>query len=214
MLEGVAEHQLGNQEINRKRKRAERSVKPRKRVKNAQDITSSTEQMAEDSQAVNVDSSPAAPPAESGVSSESAARAPSVLQHISVGINQCTKDLEGVAKMFRDGTSAPSPDHATRESSPRIVLVCRGDVDPPLLIAHLPALVAACNSTRHQLSDAAITWLVPLSKGSESSLAAAMGLRRVSVMVVKVHILSKHASRFLIRFSRVQHLALPNSARF
>ena len=182
-LEGVAEFQMDAQERQKKRKHAEKPEKSRKRAKRLQE-TPGTEQAAQATQA-EVDDAEDEPPI---APEEPAAQPPPILQHVIVGINECTKDLEGMARAFRETLPAQVSDHSTpkRDSCPRIVLVCRGDVDPPILIGHIPSLVAACNSARHRLSDAAVTWLVPLSKGSESSLAAAMGLRRTSVMVIKV----------------------------
>lgn len=114
--------------------------------------------------------------------------APPVLGHITVGINEVTKELEALARQHREilAEKAPSAVHSLDVSSARLILVCREDVDPPVLIGHIPHLVAACNSTRHRLTGGSPIWLVPLAKGSESSLAAAMGLRRAAVIAIKV----------------------------
>ncbi|KAG9081575.1 hypothetical protein FRC06_005503, partial [Ceratobasidium sp. 370] len=62
---------------------------------------------------------------------------PPLLKHCTFGVNEVTKRLEALAK--------PTPTdggHSTPRPRLRAVLVCRSDVDPPLLIAHFPILVA------------------------------------------------------------------------
>ncbi|QRV84026.1 ribonuclease P protein subunit p30 [Ceratobasidium sp. AG-Ba] len=83
--------------------------------------------------------------------------------------------------------------HCTFESHPtpkprlRAVLVCRSDVDPPLLIAHFPILVATCNSSLPgDSSDDKFVKLVTLPMRAEHSLAEVTGLRRVAVMALDV----------------------------
>lgn len=126
------------------------------------------------------------------VEGTSIADKPPVLDHFTFGINEVTRLLEDTSKSSRrrvivDETG--TAEQPNRQFS-GLVLVCRGDVDPPILISHLPYLVAACNSahshsgTTSQPTDQ--IWLVPLSKGAEISLTHAMGLRRVSVMAVDV----------------------------
>lgn len=66
----------------------------------------------------------------------------------------------------------------------RIVLVCRADIDPPLLVSHIPHLVAACNSATTD-PDMRVK-LVTLPKGAENTLAHAMGLRRAAVLAFDV----------------------------
>jgi len=63
----------------------------------------------------------------------------------------------------------------------KVVFVCRADIDPPILIEHLPRLVSTCNSSPKQAN---FVKLVPLPRGSELTLAAAMGLRRVAVFAL------------------------------
>ena len=117
--------------------------------------------------------------------------APPIIPHLIMGINRVTRRLEGQARAYRqtltatktitdDGTSQPPP------SGPiSVVFVCRADVDPPLLISHLPTLIASCNSSRKALTDPNSyppIKLVPVPKGSESLLAEATGLRRLAVL--------------------------------
>jgi ribonuclease P/MRP protein subunit POP3 len=123
---------------------------------------------------------------------------PPIIPHLILGINQVTKRLEHQARAYRqtlsaaetitdDGTSQPPP------SGPiSVVFVCRADVDPPLLISHLPTLIASCNSSRNASTDP-ISYppvkLVPVPKGSEPLLADAAGLRRLAVLALDVIVL-------------------------
>ncbi|KAG8742934.1 hypothetical protein FRC10_000722 [Ceratobasidium sp. 414] len=103
---------------------------------------------------------------------------PPLLKHCTFGINEVTKRLEALAK--------PTPtDEGHQAPRPRLkaVLVCRSDVDPPLLIAHFPILVATCNSSLPaDSSDDKFVKLVALPMRAEHSLAEVTGLRRVAAM--------------------------------
>jgi ribonuclease P/MRP protein subunit POP3 len=127
---------------------------------------------------------------------------PPIISHLILGINQVTKRLERQARAYRqtlDVTNTPA-DNGTPEPPPSrlisIVFVCRADVDPPLLISHLPTLVASCNSSRNSLTNPEShppIKLVPVPKGSESLLADATGLRRLAVLALDV-IVSSHSA--------------------
>ncbi|KAG6910504.1 hypothetical protein DXG01_009923 [Tephrocybe rancida] len=95
------------------------------------------------------------------------------------GINEVTKRLE---KQGRDQrvtlVSTSEPTNVPSPSPLRLILVCRADVNPPILVDHLPHLVAAYNSLR---PDEPIR-LVPLPAGSELQLSQAIGLRRAAVL--------------------------------
>ena len=134
--------------------------------------------------------------------------APPIFSHLTVGINEVTKRLESQANSCRVRSSirAPSIPEAAEEAAPAPkaerpslthVFVCRADVDPPLLIAHLPELVAACNipsptpSQRHTPIQ-----LIPLPKHAEYTLTEVIGLRRVSVLAFDVR--SPAHAEFLI----------------
>lgn len=107
---------------------------------------------------------------------------PLILKHCTFGINQVAKRLEGQAN---PGIIAEV--HATPRPRLRVVIACRADVDPPLLIAHFPILVAACNSALAAgSSDDTHVKLVTLPMGAEHSLAEITGLRRVAVMALDV----------------------------
>jgi ribonuclease P/MRP protein subunit POP3 len=112
---------------------------------------------------------------------------PPVLQHLTIGINEVTRKLESQIKSSRQTVIISDKCTVSSEYSqqPRIkvIFVCRADIDPPILVDHLPHLVSACNSLRKP-SD--FVKLVPLPKGAELTLAAALGLRRAAVIAVDV----------------------------
>ena len=128
---------------------------------------------------------------------------PQITPHLILGINQVTKRLEHQARAYRQTLSATKTltDNGTYEPPPSrpisIVFVCRADVDPPLLISHLPTLIASCNSSRNSLKDPEShppIKLVPVPKGSESLLADATGLRRLAVLALDVIVLFHSAA--------------------
>jgi hypothetical protein len=99
-----------------------------------------------------------------------------------------------------------------------LVFVCKPDINPPSLVAHLPTMTAAANGVNEALSqsdsaattgDAIDTWLdmatmkktvflIPLDLGAEKELAAALGLRRVATLGVSVRLLSLSTHTVLI----------------
>ncbi|KAG8770650.1 hypothetical protein FRC12_004138 [Ceratobasidium sp. 428] len=123
------------------------------------------------------------PTTESALQTSSALAAiliPPLLKHCTFGINEVTKRLESLTKPTLAHEVRPTP-----RPRPRAVLVCRSDIDPPLLIAHLPILVATCNSSLPTDSaDKEFVKLVVLPMGAEHSLAEVTGLRRVAVMAL------------------------------
>lgn len=190
MLGGVAQHNLDRERTSRKRRRSQGAREERLTKKSRPDQAVAQESLAvTDPTEVSV--------MESDETSPDSAAAPSILRHITVGINEVTKRLEALARSHRQ-TIVPSSeppaisDTSTdlKTSSSRIVIACRADVDPPILIGHLPHLVAACNSVgKHSASKTGASigsWLIPMSKGAENTLADAMGLRRVSVILIEV----------------------------
>lgn len=123
---------------------------------------------------------------------------PPIVPHLILGINQVTKRLEHQARAYRQtltATKSITEGDASRPPSSgpvSVVFVCRADVDPPLLISHLPTLIASCNSSRNALTDPESyppIKLVPIPKGSESLLADAIGLRRIAVLALDVIVL-------------------------
>ncbi|KAG8862651.1 hypothetical protein FRB96_001210 [Tulasnella sp. 330] len=105
---------------------------------------------------------------------------PKILDHTIRGINEVTKRLE------RQSAALRQPGAEQTEAAIRLVVVCRADVDSPMMIAHLPMLVAACNSRAPVPDDSALSYLdvimVGLPYGAEETLSAACGLRKAAVM--------------------------------
>lgn len=134
-----------------------------------------------------------------GVEGAAMLAGPPIAPHLVLGINQVTKRLECQARAYRQTISATESitDSGTaRSPTPgpmiSIVFVCRADVDPPLLISHLPGLIASCNSSRNTLADPESyppIRLVPVPKGSELLLADVIGVRRVAVLALDVIVL-------------------------
>lgn len=120
---------------------------------------------------------------------------PQIMPHLVLGINQVTKRLEHQARAYRQTLSAAEAltDGDASQSSPSgtisIVFACCADVDHPMLISHLPTLIASCNSSYNSMTNSESyppIRLVPIPKGSESLLADATGLRRVAVLALDV----------------------------
>jgi len=112
---------------------------------------------------------------------------PPVLQHLTIGINEVTRKLESQIKSSRQTVIISdkytvSSEHSL-QSRIKVVFVCRADIDPPILVDHMPHLISACNSLRKPPD---FVKLVSLPKGAELTLAAALGLRRVAVIAVDV----------------------------
>ena len=167
--------------MKRKRKHVENTNNSRKRAK----VTGSALDAAIPNETL----------ADADTSTEPLKSTPPVLRHVTVGINEVTKELESLTKLYRETLpgEAPQAVQPLDVSSARLVLVCREDVDPPLLINHIPHLVAACNSMRPRQTGKSPVYLVSFSKGAESTLAAAMGLRRAASMAIKViYLVSVH----------------------
>jgi len=109
---------------------------------------------------------------------------PSILSHLLYGVNVVTKRLEIQTQRARRPTVI-SPDISGQLSDPmplKYVFVCRADVDPPLLVDHLPHLVAAYNST----NPIEYLKLIPLPQGAELTLARSLGIRKVTVLGIDV----------------------------
>lgn len=120
---------------------------------------------------------------------------PAVLKHITLGINEVTKRLEKQIKEARsrvvmgDATTVKDSD-ANLQPTLKLIFACRADVNPAMLIDHLPHLIAAYNSG----PSPEILKIIPLPKNAEMSLAHAIGVRRVAVIGLDVR------SRLLIYY--------------
>lgn len=192
MSEGVSEYHLSREKMSRKRKRSQKGSNSRrsKRRCPGEQAVQADGNVGEDPEPTTAYIDPAFPPAprtepDDETSGNSILPQPVIRPHLTTGINEVTKLLERVAQSYRQTISALDTlvPESRSDTASILILVCRGDVDPPILIDHLPYLVAACNSSRSDSLDNGI-WLVPLQKGAESSLADALGLRRVSVLAV------------------------------
>ncbi|KAL5519613.1 POP3 [Sanghuangporus vaninii] len=240
LIQGVAEYNISRQ----KRTRETRTIRrAQKRGKKPGQIHVQNEMEVDASQRTG-DNVPSAS------TSTASASALEILQHVTIGINAVTKQLEQQCCIPRQNISSSetlsksnsaktstvrdevavdevmgntstdsvvdqnsrsnlnvSSDPAATRAPIRTVLVCLPDIDPPLLVAHIPYLVAACNSkANHNNNDSSATHdpdarikLISLPKGAEVKLAQATGLRRISVLaldetVSRDEILSQHLS--------------------
>lgn len=162
ILEGVSEYHDKCSALSRKRKRAAKSLcdaSPKDKRQKSQEQGMATDQ-------------------------DDDFKSPSILRHIVYGINAVTKRLELQSHSLRRPTIVvPTPTVDIQSSRPfKYIFVCRQDVDPTILVDHLPHLVASCNSA--QASNH--VKLVPLPKGSELVLAQTLGIRRVTVLGIDV----------------------------
>lgn len=192
LLEGVSEYHDNRSTLARKRKRAAKFscgalTKDKKQKLQEEEIVTyaepgSVEQSSKFSSDVN----------------DVAIKSPSILCHIVYGINAVTKRLELQSHNLRRPTTViPVPSVETQSSRPfKYLFVCRQDVDPAILIDHLPHLVASCNSA--QASDH--VKLVPLPKGSELVLAQTLGIRRVTVLGIDVSLVKLIDKSFINYF--------------
>ena len=132
-------------------------------------------------------------------------------QHIVVGINEVTKRLEQQIRDTRNILNLTNidPNPRTHDALPilKVVFACRADVNPTVLVDHLPHLVAAFNSIR----SSPTCLLVPLPRGAEVTLSDALGIRRAAVVGLSVspffhywrHVLTLHRQT-------IQTLATPS----
>lgn len=108
--------------------------------------------------------------------------APPIIPHITVGINEVTRSFEREIQSSRRTIITPSTADDGRQSLTKVVFICYADLDTPAFVAHLPQLVALCNSARSELHRIKV---VQLPAGAQISLADALGyLKRVSVIAL------------------------------
>ena len=99
-----------------------------------------------------------------------------------------TKALEAEIQSKRQTVINPGTAVNETRALIGVVFICHADLDTPALVAHIPQLVALCNSTRSENHKIKV---VQLPAGAESSLADALGyVRRVSVIALDVRLLS------------------------
>ena len=191
ILSGVAEHNLAREQLSKKRRRRCGSQR-----------VHSAKKAKVDPNAASSDPLDLAGNPENQFADEDTADArsiPSVLSAVTVGINEVTKRLESLVKTYRRRVEThpqqgelSNPNHLASVSPSLLVIACRADVNPPMLMSHIPNLVGACNSigrvNGNDSGRSGRTWLVPMPRGTESTLSSAMGLRRVSILLVEVSV--------------------------
>lgn len=121
---------------------------------------------------------------------------PEMLQHINFGINEVAKFLERHISTIQESLLDKKSIEDGRPT-PLVLFACRWDINPPNLLAHFPHLVASANTLAstyqayfpgsHPIPEVK---LVNLPKGAENPLSEALGMRRVSVVVLNVRSLS------------------------
>ncbi|KAH9081729.1 hypothetical protein EDB83DRAFT_574925 [Lactarius deliciosus] len=113
---------------------------------------------------------------------ESRMSPPPIASHITLGINEVTKALETEIRSSRQVVVNSDTTLNTIQPLTSVIFICHADLDTPAIVAHLPQLIALCNSARphgHQIK------VVLLPAGAQSSIAHALGYaRRVSVMAL------------------------------
>lgn len=209
LLEGVAEYQRNRCLVGRKRKRTvlhndNYKTQTKGQVEGAGGVlTGSEESMILDDTLGSVGLHTGESDSAELSEHSSGPTPPLVLGHIVCGINAVTKRLEVQSRNARRSLVFSSDQSITMKEPIlplKYLFVCRADVDPPLLVDHLPHLVAACNSggTQNTLK------IVPLPKGAELALAQKLGIRRVTTLGVDVslHHHFLHAVFFKMSFVR------------
>lgn len=107
---------------------------------------------------------------------------PPITLHITLGINEVTKALEAEIRSSRHVIVTADTTSDTSQPLTSVIFICHADLDNTAIVAHLPQLIALCNSARphgHKIK------VVLLPAGAQSSVAQALGYpRRVSVMTL------------------------------
>jgi len=178
MMDGISDYHLSRCKEHRKRKREHRQTGPVQKKRRVDgEVMDYIEVTPVETQSFPANDIP--PFSSTGTTD---LEPPEILQHLTVGINEVTKRLESQIHHSRVTVVTTAGDPKITVPGLKIILVCRADIDPPLLIDHLPNLVAAYNSAR----PIDTIKLVPLPKGAESSLARVIGLRRAAVVGIDV----------------------------
>ncbi|KAF7307056.1 hypothetical protein MIND_00498700 [Mycena indigotica] len=117
------------------------------------------------------------------VESEPAPVDSNLRKHVYIGINQVTRRLEAQLRSSRKVTVIPTTEPQQSAVVPlKLILVCRADVDPHILIEHLPQEIAAFNSTKPK----ELVKMLYLPAGAEAMLAEVIGIRRLAVIGLDV----------------------------
>ena len=107
-----------------------------------------------------------------GGPSQALASTPPIISHTTVGINEVTKALETETQSRRQTVVIPGTAVSETRALTSVIFICHADLDTPALVAHLPQLVALCNSARSENHKIKV---VQLPAGAQSSLADALG---------------------------------------
>ena len=109
---------------------------------------------------------------------------PPITAHITLGINGVTKALETEIRTSRQVVVTSDTTFDATQPLTSVIFICHADLDTPAIVAHLPQLIALCNSARphgHKIK------VVLLPAGAQSSIAHALGYpKRVSVIALDV----------------------------
>ncbi|KAE8222641.1 hypothetical protein CF319_g4190 [Tilletia indica] len=128
----------------------------------------------------------------------------SVEQSIATSVSDMHKDSKAASNLIAEsgstadatmsGTEPESADVAAAAADPtsptslpkmRFLFVCRADVDPPRLVAHLPMLTCTLNaisSSSSSSSTQGLCILLPFSRDAELKIATQLKIRRCAVL--------------------------------
>ena len=146
MLAGVAEYHTERHQVNRKRKR--KTSDERKKQQTLADQMDDSEEAGQgidESAELHISTSEYLSVKVPDPNVVSPLSPPQVLQHVTCGINEVTKKLESLARCNRQRlSSCPlSSDSSVpqEQTGSQLILVCRDDVNPPILINQLLEIV-------------------------------------------------------------------------
>ncbi|KAF7311046.1 hypothetical protein HMN09_00648100 [Mycena chlorophos] len=115
--------------------------------------------------------------------SDTSSDRPPLLDHMVIGINEVTRRVESQIQSMRRAVAVPAAVEASPVLAPlSLILVCRADIDPQILIDHFPHELATINSAK----PAHLVKMIYLPAGAEAELAKLLKLRRVSVVAFDV----------------------------
>ncbi|KAF8922027.1 hypothetical protein CPB85DRAFT_1265553 [Mucidula mucida] len=184
LLEDLSTYNRTRSDESRKRKReAHTEQAARKKQKTGNEANAPNQEST--AMEMEADLAPAIDSSNPSSSTKHPPPAPRIQKHLVVGINAVTKRLEYQIQKTRHTVTVSTSSLSTPSTdlplpSIKYLFVCRADVDPPILIDHLPHLVASYNSAKP--SDP--IKLVPLPKGAEFTLAKCLNVRRVAAFAL------------------------------
>ncbi len=190
LLEDLSTYNRTRSDESRKRKReAHTEQAARKKQKTGNEANAPNQEST--AMEMEADLAPAIDSSNPSSSTKHPPPAPRIQKHLVVGINAVTKRLEYQIQKTRHTVTVSTSSLSTPSTdlplpSIKYLFVCRADVDPPILIDHLPHLVASYNSAKP--SDP--IKLVPLPKGAEFTLAECLNVRRVAAFALDVSLSS------------------------